>query len=1423
MTAFHALRVSRHVLLNRAHMLLYSLAILALLRHRLSCLLSSSRFLPLLLAELVLALMWVGSQATRWRPVRRHEFPDRLLREVDPAAFPALDVFICTADPHREPPISVVSTALSAMAFDYPPDRLSIYVSDDGGSAVTLFALMEASRFARYWLPFCKENGLLDRSPEAYFRSNIGGDSDKMKVMYESTKEKVETAMERGYVGNDVVFGAEERELFEKWKEFTRHDHPSVIQVLLQSSKDSDIMGTALPNLIYISREKRPSSHHHFKAGALNVLTRVSSAMSNAPVILTLDCDMYCNNPRAPLHALCYFLDPVVSADLAYVQFPQCFHGINENDIYASEIKRLFKINPRGMDGLRGPNYVGTGCFFSRRSLHSTGLPAHRGPSVSESALQKAVEAAACSFELGTKWGSSIGFRYGSLVEDFHTGYRLHCEGWKSVFCDPARPAFLGDGPKNLNDVLSQCKRWCVGLYEVAFSRFNPLTFGTTKASFSMGLIYAHYAFWGTWCVPITVYGLLPPLALMYRTPFFPKALSLSLSLSLRHGDVSDPWFFVYAYLFTAAYGQDLVEFLADGATIRRWWSDQRMWMTRGVTSCLFGTIQFGLNHIGISAPGFNVTSKVAEEEQNERYERGVLDLGVQSPFFVALGTVAAVNLSSLVVGIARAATTEGFLDEQFAQLFLSGFVAANCWPIYEAMFLRSDGGRMPRSVTVISLTVAGLLLYMGGQKMTAFHALQVSRHVLLNRAHMLLYSLAILALLRHRLSCLLSSSRFLPLLLAELVLAFMWVGSQATRWRPVRRHEFPDRLLREVDPAAFPALDVFICTADPHREPPISVVSTALSAMAFDYPPDRLSIYVSDDGGSAVTLFALMEASRFARYWLPFCKENGMLDRSPEAYFRSNIGGESDKMKVMYESMKEMVERAMETGSVGNDVVFDAEDRELFRKWKGFARHDHPSVIQVLLQSSKDSDIMGTALPNLIYVSREKRPSSHHHFKAGALNVLTRVSSAMSNAPVILTLDCDMYCNNPRAPLHALCYFLDPAVSADLAFVQFPQCFHGINENDIYASEFKREFRITPRGMDGLRGPTYAGTGCFFSRRSLHGTGSPAHHGSSASESALQKAVEAAACSFELGTKWGSSIGFRYGSLVEDFHTGFRLHCEGWKSAFCDPARPAFLGDGPKNLNDVLSQCKRWSVGLYEVAFSRFNPLTFGITKASFSMGLIYAHYACWGTWCVPITVYGLLPPLALLYQTPLFPKVSDPWFFVYAYLFTAAYGQDLVLFLADGSTIRRWWSDQRMWMTRGVTSFLFATIQFGLNHIGISAPGFNVTSKVTEEEQIERYKRGVLDLGTQSPFFVVLGTVAVVNLISLAVGITRAATSEGFLDEQFAQLFLSGFVAANCWPIYEAMVLRSDGGRMPRSVTVISLTVAGLLLYMGYLVYHV
>ncbi|XP_072980564.1 cellulose synthase-like protein G3 [Typha angustifolia] len=695
--ALHAIQADQNLPLYRTHMLFYSLAILALLYHHTasllitsSTLLSFSLSITLFISDLILAFLWLCSQPFRWRPVRRLEFPDRL---PDRKEWPALDVFVCTADPEKEPPMAVVSTALSLMGFDYPADRLSVYVSDDGGSEVTFLAFLEAAKFARYWLPFCREKSITARSPEVYFGSACDEDSKEMKMMYQAMKEKVETAMEKGCISE------EEHQIFKKWKGFSRNNHPSVIQVLLESSRDKDINGKPLPNLIYVSREKRPTSPHHFKAGALNVLVRVSSILTNAPVMLTIDCDMYSNDPNSPVRALCYFLDPSIASKLAFVQFPQQFQGLNKNDIYGGELKRLFKVNARGMDGLQGPNYVGTNCFHSRRALCGSSGEFINGNGLinSERSIERAYEVAACDYEIGTKWGAKIGFLYGSLVEDYHTGYRLHCEGWHSVLCDPPEPAFLGDAPKNLHEGLSQCKRWIVGLYEVGLSQYSPLTFGIRRASLPIALSYAHYAFWGLWCVPITAYAIIPQLALIYQWPLFPK--------------VSDPWFYLYAYLFFASYFQDLAEFVASNGTIQQWWSDQRMWMTRALASSLFGSIQFALKHLGVSAQGFNVTSKVMEDEQKKRYNKGVFDFGIASPFFLSLGAAAVLNLSSLVVGIARAATVGGVLDEMPVQLFLSGFAVANCLPVYEAMFLRSDGGKMPGSVTVLSLLLVGILL----------------------------------------------------------------------------------------------------------------------------------------------------------------------------------------------------------------------------------------------------------------------------------------------------------------------------------------------------------------------------------------------------------------------------------------------------------------------------------------------------------------------------------------------------------------------------------------------------------------------------------------------------------------------------------------------------------------------------------------
>ena len=191
-------------------------------------------------------------------------------------------------------------------------------------------------------------------------------------------------------------------------------------------------------------------------------------------------------------------------------------------------------------------------------------------------------------------------------------------------------------------------------------------------------------------------------------------------------------------------------------------------------------------------------------------------------------------------------------------------------------------------------------------------HAAKLSRLAFSNRIFAAVYASALLALLYHHsvtlahllhTSTTTMSSLFisLSLLIADLILAFMWATLQSFRMRPVYRTEYPDNLKKVVKESDFPAMDVFICTADPYKEPPMGVVSTALSVMAYDYPAEKVSVYVSDDGGSALTLFAFVEAAKFAAHWLPFCRKNDVVDRSPEVYFAANDcrSSETEKIKV--------------------------------------------------------------------------------------------------------------------------------------------------------------------------------------------------------------------------------------------------------------------------------------------------------------------------------------------------------------------------------------------------------------------------------------------------------------------------------------------------------------------------------------------
>ncbi|RVX04108.1 Cellulose synthase-like protein G3 [Vitis vinifera] len=396
----------------------------------------------------LLAFMWATSQAFRMCPVERRVFIENLEHYAKESDYPRLDVFICTADPYKEPPMCVVNTALSVMAYDYQTEKLSVYVSDDGGSKLTLFAFMEAAR--------------------------------------------VENVVQEGTISRDYMTNEGESEAFSRWTdEFTPQNHPPVVQVLLEHSKDKDVTGHTMPNLVYVSRGKSMNLPHNFKAGALNVLLRVSATMTNAPVILTLDTDMYSNDPQTPVRMLCYLLDPGMDPKLGYWM--------------------LFQARSLLWWSIRNPE-------LNQDHLVNESIN-------SKEVLAMAHHVADCNFEKQTKWGTEMGLRYGSLVEDFYTGYLLQCKGWKSIFCNPKRPAFLGNSPINLHSILNQIMRWSVGLLEVAFCRYSPITFGVKSINPLTGLCYAHFAFWSIWSIPITIYAFVPQLALLNYASIFPKML----------------------------------------------------------------------------------------------------------------------------------------------------------------------------------------------------------------------------------------------------------------------------------------------------------------------------------------------------------------------------------------------------------------------------------------------------------------------------------------------------------------------------------------------------------------------------------------------------------------------------------------------------------------------------------------------------------------------------------------------------------------------------------------------------------------------------------------------------------------------------------------------------------------------------------
>ncbi|XP_038723334.1 cellulose synthase A catalytic subunit 8 [UDP-forming] [Tripterygium wilfordii] len=741
-------------------------------------------WLTSVICEIWFAVSWVLDQFPKWSPVSRITYIDMLSaryeREGEPSELAAVDFFVSTVDPLKEPPLITSNTVLSILALDYPVDKVSCYVSDDGAAMLSFESLVETADFARKWVPFCKKFSIEPRAPEFYFSQKIDYLKDKvqpsfvkerraMKRDYEEFKirinalvAKAQKPSEDGWIMQDGT----------SWPGNNTRDHPGMIQVFLGHSGARDMEGNELPRLVYVSREKRPGYQHHKKAGAENALVRVSAVLTNAPYILNLDCDHYVNNSKAVREAMCFMMDPQVGRDLCYVQFPQRFDGIDRSDRYANRNTVFFDVNMKGLDGIQGPVYVGTGCVFNRQALYGYGPPSM--PSVPKSSsscswcgccscccpskkpakdpselyrdakreeldaaifnlreidnydeyersmlisqmsfektfglssvfiestlmenggvpdsvnpstlIREAIQVISCSYEEKTEWGKEIGWIYGSVTEDILTGFKMHCRGWRSIYCMPLRPAFKGSAPINLSDRLHQVLRWALGSVEIFLSRHCPLWygFGGGRLKWLQRLAYINTIVYPFTSLPLVAYCSIPAICLLTGKFIIPTLSNLASMLFLG--------------LFISIILTSVLELRWSGVSIEDLWRNEQFWVIGGVSAHLFAVFQGFLKMLAGIDTNFTVTAKAADDA-----EFGELYIVKWTTLLIPPTSLLIVNMVGVVAGFSDA-LNNGY--EAWGPLFGKVFFAF--WVIFHLYpFLKGLMGRQNRTPTIVVL-----------------------------------------------------------------------------------------------------------------------------------------------------------------------------------------------------------------------------------------------------------------------------------------------------------------------------------------------------------------------------------------------------------------------------------------------------------------------------------------------------------------------------------------------------------------------------------------------------------------------------------------------------------------------------------------------------------------------------------------------
>ncbi|MBD2438405.1 glycosyltransferase family 2 protein [Nostoc sp. FACHB-110] len=420
--------------------------------------------IPLLLAEIYSYIGGLMFVIGLWRPLARQiKSLDQLTPPLLKADWPTVDIFITC---YNEPPEIVEQTAKAALAINYPPTKLRVYVLDDGNSSA-MRNMTETLCIADLQSPLLQQEANRTDAELSVLIERL----QKLEAFQNNTQATEQWLQESQSVEHQDKTTAEI--LLPNLQQLILWLHPQYQNLTEILNSEKATLATAiqqkelelaeLARLRYIARPKPVGVPHHAKAGNLNYA--IFSGETSGEFILTLDAD-HIPKPQFLQRVLPYFYTYNIFSGkyeqnrIAFVQTPQDFYNIPPGDPFGHRASLFYGPLQQGKDGMNAAFYTGTNAILRRDALINVGLQYFADEfSKDEKRLDE--------FQLVGGVSSN------SITEDMNTAMRLHSAGWQSIY----HHELLAEGlaPDDLSSTLKQRLRWAQGTIQVLI-RENPLT-----------------------------------------------------------------------------------------------------------------------------------------------------------------------------------------------------------------------------------------------------------------------------------------------------------------------------------------------------------------------------------------------------------------------------------------------------------------------------------------------------------------------------------------------------------------------------------------------------------------------------------------------------------------------------------------------------------------------------------------------------------------------------------------------------------------------------------------------------------------------------------------------------------------------------------------------------------------------------------